>query len=453
MRRLFVVTAIVIMFVLYYSLPLLAPTRGEKLELVGTSYWLKVKMNSRREFAVQERVLVLNQRDNPLQVLYFQVFPRAFSEPHTTPVNPGDYPGGWSAGNLAINEITVDNKDVDPVLDGVLMTVPLKKPLEPGDSRVVQINFSLRLPVLNYRFGSYKGIIALGDWYPIWVDEGRKVSIYPPVGDPGNAGVADYRLELSLPPRYQVAASGELEEERQLLGRRELVFSARSMRNFAMVIGRELKLRRDKVGDTELEYLYRGDDSNAGEVMETLKSLVAFYEKTFGDYPYPKLTVAETYLRPFQGVEYPGLIMLAERLSPGSATVLRVLAHEVAHQWWYAAVGNDQMREPWLDESLATYAAKLYIEDELKQQFDFGESLSEAAKTGYIGFLRPVTAFQDRQEYLTHVYYGGTMFWTALEQQVGRERLQQFLRRIYRDYRFSEITTEEMQQEINRLVR
>jgi len=35
---------------------------------------------------------------------------------------------------------------------------------------------------------------------------------------------------------------------------------------------------------------------------------------------------------------------------------LGVTSHEVGHQWFYGLVGNDQGRDPWLDEGLATWA-------------------------------------------------------------------------------------------------
>jgi hypothetical protein len=37
-------------------------------------------------------------------------------------------------------------------------------------------------------------------------------------------------------------------------------------------------------------------------------------------------------------------------------------AHEVAHQWWFGVVGNDQIDEPWLDEALTQYSTMLYYE-------------------------------------------------------------------------------------------
>jgi hypothetical protein len=33
-----------------------------------------------------------------------------------------------------------------------------------------------------------------------------------------------------------------------------------------------------------------------------------------------------------------------------------VLVHEVAHMWFYGMVGGSQFRDPWLDESFASYA-------------------------------------------------------------------------------------------------
>ena len=41
----------------------------------------------------------------------------------------------------------------------------------------------------------------------------------------------------------------------------------------------------------------------------------------------------------------------------------KVIVHETAHQWWYGLVGNDQIDEAWLDESLATYSEVIYTSE------------------------------------------------------------------------------------------
>src|SRR5205085_5842978 len=50
------------------------------------------------------------------------------------------------------------------------------------------------------------------------------------------------------------------------------------------------------------------------------------------------------------GIEYPGDVM------QGPGTNTRTLPHEIAHQWFYGLVGNDQGRDPWIDEGLASWA-------------------------------------------------------------------------------------------------
>jgi aminopeptidase N len=52
-------------------------------------------------------------------------------------------------------------------------------------------------------------------------------------------------------------------------------------------------------------------------------------------------------------MEYPGLV-----LDMPSQTAA---AHELAHQWFYGIVGDDEYTSPWLDESFTDYATDLYF--------------------------------------------------------------------------------------------
>jgi aminopeptidase N len=102
-------------------------------------------------------------------------------------------------------------------------------------------------------------------------------------------------------------------------------------------------------------------------------ALVEFATR-FGPYPWPALTVAITPgLR--GGVEMPMHIM------QGPGTVGRTTPHEVAHMWFYSLVGNNQARDPWLDEGLASYAEATH-EDTLDE---FRATTQGAAASGSLG--------------------------------------------------------------------
>jgi hypothetical protein len=75
-----------------------------------------------------------------------------------------------------------------------------------------------------------------------------------------------------------------------------------------------------------------------------------FYSRRYGDYPWPTYSVAvmKDVVGLF-GTAYPTLGLLGD-----SSLVL--MPHETAHQWFYGLLGNDQSRDPWLSEGLATWA-------------------------------------------------------------------------------------------------
>jgi hypothetical protein len=73
----------------------------------------------------------------------------------------------------------------------------------------------------------------------------------------------------------------------------------------------------------------------------------------FGPYAWSTYTLAIT-PNLGGGIEYPTFVM------QGPNTIGRTTSHELGHEWFYSLVGDDQGRDPWLDEGLATYAEGRY---------------------------------------------------------------------------------------------
>ncbi|MEA2590485.1 MAG: hypothetical protein QOD62_316, partial [Actinomycetota bacterium] len=81
-----------------------------------------------------------------------------------------------------------------------------------------------------------------------------------------------------------------------------------------------------------------------------VRDVIASYARRFGSYPWPSYSLALTYGPGTSGIEYPMHVM------QGPGTLGRTTSHELGHEWFYALVTDDQARDPWLDEGLASWA-------------------------------------------------------------------------------------------------
>ncbi len=101
------------------------------------------------------------------------------------------------------------------------------------------------------------------------------------------------------------------------------------------------------------------------------------------------------------------------------------MVHEVAHQWWYNQVGNDQVRSPWLDEGLAEfsmyeYTLKRYGEPraERLRQLRWQLPVAVVAQGGNDAPIgRAVVDYE--QDYETLVYGKGALFFAELRDELG----------------------------------
>jgi hypothetical protein len=128
----------------------------------------------------------------------------------------------------------------------------------------------------------------------------------------------------------------------------------------------------------------------------------------FGEYPYPQLTIGVT-TGLSGGIEFPGHIFL------GSGVPTVHLVHEVAHQWFYGLAGNDQYRDPWLDESFATYGQSR-VDGQLAYQ---RSRVLPAYGRGHLGESMAYWGRADGSTYYLSVYVGGTQALAKLGDQLG----------------------------------
>ena len=149
-------------------------------------------------------------------------------------------------------------------------------------------------------------------------------------------------------------------------GKDVYTIDAPNVRDFAAVCSRYftvLSQRMNRDGTDTMVSAYVLQDASFGKEQSLAAAVgaVRAYSDFIGPYPYPTLNVVQTDFF-IGGMEYPGVVLIDNSVySEDAAGWLEyIVAHEVGHQWFYGVVGNDQVKEPWLDEALTEYLTLCY---------------------------------------------------------------------------------------------
>jgi aminopeptidase N len=96
--------------------------------------------------------------------------------------------------------------------------------------------------------------------------------------------------------------------------------------------------------------------------LQQAKNIVAFFEKQFGEYPWPKdgYKLVES---PYEGMEHQTAIAYgAGYKNSYNDDFDYIILHETAHEWWGNSITVADLADVWLQEGMATYAEALYVE-------------------------------------------------------------------------------------------
>lgn len=392
------------------------------------------------------RVLVPNGSETPWERLVFHVYPNVFREWEFS-----DAAAPQSEGGINVTDVTVGGLAADAKVDHTIMEIALPEPLAAGQKTEVGMAFTLQLPEGGMRLNHTGQTAFLAQWYPmlaVYGQEGWHRDPYTETGDPFFTEMADFHVSLNVPKGYEVISTADDSKYKK---QKTTTLSQRNVRDFAVVITKDYKSKSGKVGDTDVHLWYTDKMHDvADEMLAAAENGLAFFNETFGSYPYPEIDVVLGESgHGIAGMEYPGLVTSIDRVvtREGEAPATQVVAHELAHQWWYGLVGSNQVKEPWLDEGLTTFSESLYMrevegEDErawFRQVKDKSDEIHE--KKG----LTVVERLYDYPEqlYALMVYARpAAMMWDLVEK-IGQDRVMEILRTYFERYQYRIATTED----------
>lgn len=377
----------------------------------------------------RQRVEFVNPADRPIQGVRFS-FP------------PARRPGAVQMHDVRLFGAA---QPLRYTLTNAELAVELPSPLEVGRAIVLSLDFTLRVPPQEVVLGiggddTSRGPNSLtcGHWYPMLApfrNGDWDVPSYAPIGDPYSSVLADYEVSILAPEGVTIAAGGEETRVGRLWR-----YSLPGARVFAFSASHRYVVERSESSGVEFaHYAYPEHRAFAEDVLITAERAVALFSRLYGPYPYRVLRIAETDRA--QGQEYSGLVGIGARLYQGYPgygarhDLIATTVHEVAHQWWFGVVGNDQVRSPWLDESLARYGELRFYQVHYPRDVEWWFNHFIVGKDGAVlsgAIDLGITDYRDGREYYNAVYRRGLLFMRALRDRIGSEALDAALREYYR---------------------
>jgi aminopeptidase N len=135
--------------------------------------------------------------------------------------------------------------------------------------------------------------------------------------------------------------------------RRTTTWTLANVRDVVVNAAADYRVRRRDLGDTSIRVITRPGQPSAA-LMDAAVNAVSKLEARLGPYPWPVLRIVQS--SGGLGMEGPGVVWIPAGVARSNLRYL--VMHEVAHQWFYGMVGNDQAREPFADEAVTDMVAR-----------------------------------------------------------------------------------------------
>lgn len=342
------------------------------------------------------------------------------------------------------------------------LRVKLREPLAPDAQIKLSFYFTLEVPRVIYEgYGLISlqgGILSLAHSYGMVASYQGDWQLQAPkiYGDMTYAESSFYKVTLRTPTDLVVASTGEVIQKSVEPSGNILEIVAGPARDFYISASYNYEVVEKQQGPWQVRSFYledRGEVARAQalQILEHSADALEFFSEHFGAYPYQQFSIVPLRTRAL-GMEFPAIVALNDLFYSGGASlqgasmrtrVTNTIVHEVAHQWFYNLVGNDQIREPWLDEAPTQYITLFY--HQMKHPNDYAyyyDELYQRAAGSLLPVDQPVEnyAFSD---YVQAIYGVAPMRFVTMAQVLGEATFESFLQQYLQHYRWQQASQED----------
>jgi len=449
----------------------------------------------------REVLSYVNQTKKPVDSLFFHLYPNYQANKKDQSESP-----------IRISAVSSNGRALKYDVDQEQLKVYLSSSVAPDEGVQITIEFTGQVPLVtdsmtntlahlmrelssaavrksierrgNETFLRSDDVMLLGFAYPILaVQNGQKWQTGVPdtMGDMEFSESADYRVKVTTERGLVIAMSGlEHRLQSELESKQIVESSGEQIREFGIIIGRNLAVSETSVGATKVRSIFRERDASVGKNLLTKAAdAVSVYASLFGQFPYPKLDVVEAPLLPGHSeYEFSGLVLLAgayyidfkgpsakslpgfirEQASTFEEGFEFTAVHGIAHQWWGEVVECNPYRHSFLDEALAGISSVLYLQHTYNKGFA-NQQVDAQVKAAYRVYRAfggndlpadsPLSDFNNEFQFSAIVQTKGTLFLYQVLNLVGEKEFGQALSRYFQKYQFRIANPDDLLTEIS----
>ena len=379
------------------------------------NYKISVSLNdSRHELNGFESIEYINNSPDELDYIYFHLWPNAYSGNQTELAkeifrtegkkklfNDPELRGFIDSIDFVVDGQSVQWNTVEGSPD--ICKIVLRKPLNSGDTISISTPFHVKIPKgVTSRMGHIGESYQISQWYP-------KPAVYDRTGwhempylDQGEfySEFGTFDVTITLPANYIVAATGNLQNEKEKLfldslasdnswmtkpdfggagfppssaQTKSLRFTENNIHDFAWFADKRFNVLKGKVNlpesgkEVTTWVMFTNQEAQLWlNGISFVNAVIMRFSEWCGDYPYNSFIAVQSALSSGAGMEYPGLTVIG--LAEDSYLLDEVIAHEISHSWFYGALGSNERRYPYLDESLASAYESRYMKDKYPEK-------------------------------------------------------------------------------------
>ena len=228
-------------------------------------------------------------------------------------------------------------------------------------------------------------------------------------------------------------------------GKRSWQFLAPNVHDFTWAADKDyIHDQYDGPNGVTLNFYYKNNPEikdNWKKLQPLTADLLAYFNEHIGDYPYKQYSVIQG---GDGGMEYAMSTLITGERKFGS--LFGVTAHELAHTWFQFLLATNEAKHEWMDEGFTSYISAL-AENEIMDEKNPNPLANSYGGYVYLaksGKEQPATTHADRytynQAYGITAYSKGAVFMAQLGYIIGKENLDETIKRYYDEWKFKHPT-------------